>query len=185
MLFAQAGKQITGDLAKVSLITMVLVTIVMMLGLGSLKYGLIGIIPNLIPPLVIYGFWGAFIKDIDQGIAVTYSVALGIIVDDTVHIISKYMQQRKVGELPAQAIVVALENSAVALMNTTLFIGAGLCILGFGDYKPNATIGTIMAPIIFLALFFDLFLLPAILLFFDRRTPSAETCEVQLSQPTA
>jgi predicted RND superfamily exporter protein len=139
------------------------------MGLRSLRYGLLSLIPNLVPAVVVYGLWGIFVKDMSQAATVTYSVSLGLIIDDTVHILAKYVQERKRGEMPEQAIKNALENTATALIATTLIIGFGLIIISFATFKPNADLGIVMAPIVFLALFFDLLLLPGILLFVDRK----------------
>ena len=152
---------------KGSAFTIVVITLVLMLGLQSFKYGLLSLIPNLVPPLVIYGLWGIFIRDMSQAVTVTYSISLGIIIDDTVHILTKYIQERKDGNQPDLAIKSALENTAMALIATTFMIGIGLIIISFASFKPNSDLGLVMAPIVFLALFFDLFLLPGILLFID------------------
>jgi predicted RND superfamily exporter protein len=169
LLFAKAGQEIVAKMALASAFTILFITLVMIIGLRSIKYGLLSLIPNLVPPLVIYGFWGLFIKDVDQGLAVTYSLSLGLIIDDTVHIMAKYIKHRRLGFDPTAAVNKALEISAVALINTTLIICTGLLILTFGDFSPNANIAKIMAPIIFLALFFDLFMLPTILIYFDEK----------------
>jgi len=169
ILFARAGTQVLEAMKKGSVFTVIIITLVLMVGLRSFRYGLLSLIPNLVPPLVIYGLWGIFIRDMSQAATVTYSISLGLIIDDSVHILAKYIQERKSGELPEQAIKKALENTATALIATTLMIGMGLIIISFASFKPNSDLGLMMAPIIFLALFFDLFLLPGILLFFDNK----------------
>jgi predicted RND superfamily exporter protein len=169
ILFGRAGRQVLEAMKKGSVFTVVVITVILIMGLRSLRYGLLSLIPNLVPAVVVYGLWGIFVKDMSQAVTVTYAVSLGMIVDDTVHILAKYVQERKTGEMPEQAIRNALENTATALIATTLIIGFGLIIISFATFKPNADLGIAMAPIVFLALFFDLLLLPGILLFADRK----------------
>lgn len=169
IMFAHAGEETVNSMKIASLATILLITLSLIIGLGSLKYGLISLIPNLFPPLVVYGVWGIFIRDMNQAAAVTYSISLGLIIDDTVHILSKYVEQRKIGVSPEDAIRYSLENTLGALFLTTLMIGSGLTLLSFASFKPNAELGYIMTPIITLALLFDVFMLPGILLYLDKK----------------
>jgi predicted RND superfamily exporter protein len=169
IMFARAGKQILEAMKKGSVFTIAFITLVLILGLRSVKYGFLSLAPNLVPPVVVYGLWGIFVRDMSQAVTVTYSVSLGLIIDDSVHILAKYVQERRKGEMPEPAIQNALENTAMALIATTLMIGAGLIIISFATFRPNAELGRVMAPIIFLALLFDLFVLPGILLFLDEK----------------
>ncbi len=170
IMFAQSGRQVLKAMKKGSVFTIAFITLVLVLGLKSFKYGFLSLAPNMIPPVVIYGLWGIFVRDMSQAVMVTYSISLGLIIDDTVHVLTKYVQERNKGERPEQAIRKALENTATALMATTLMIGSGLILISFASFKPNAELGMVMAPIVFMALFFDLFLLPGILLYIDEKS---------------
>lgn len=169
ILFARQTGFIVEAMTKGSLVTILFVTLTIMLGIRSIRYGLISLIPNLVPALVVYGVWGMLVKEMNHAVAVTYSVSLGLIVDDTVHILSKYISQRRKGVSPEEAIYFTLENTATALIVTSVMIGGGLMIMAFATFLPNAQIGMVMAPIIFIALLFDLFLLPGLLLYFDKK----------------
>ncbi len=169
IMFAHQGEHVVVNAQKGSALTIVLITIALIIGLGSFKYGAISIIPNLVPAGVVYGLWGIFIKDMDAAVAITYSVSLGLVVDDTVHVLSKYVQERRKGVAPRLAIEYTLENTATALIVTTIMIAGGLSIMALASFQPNAVVGLIMAPIIVVALLFDLFVLPGILLFMDEK----------------
>lgn len=172
IMFAHQGEHVVNNAQKGAVITVLLITVALMLGLSSLKYGTLSMIPNLVPAGIIYGLWGIFIQDMDEAVAITYSVSLGLVVDDTVHVLSKYIQERRRGTPPRLAIGYTLENTATALIVTTIMIGGGLMIMSLADFQPNAVIGVIMAPIITVALLFDLFVLPGILLFIDEHLTS-------------
>lgn len=178
LMFAHLSNTIVTSMMNGSVITVIFVTLTLMLGLRSIRYGFISLIPNLIPAFVVYGVWGLLVKEMNQAVAVTYSVSLGLIVDDTVHILSKYISQRRAGVNAEAAIRYTLENTAVALIVTTVMVGTGLFIMTFASFAPNAQIGMIMAPIIVIALVFDLFFLPAMLLFLDREK-NTEASQVQ------
>mgnify|MGYP000679577640 CR=1 FL=1 len=169
IMFAHQGEHVVVNAQKGSALTVVLITIALIIGLGSFKYGAISMIPNLVPAGIIYGLWGMFIKDMDTAVAITYSVSLGLVVDDTVHVLSKYIQERRKGIAPKLAIEYTLENTATALIVTTIMIGGGLSIMALASFQSNAVVGLIMAPIIVVALLFDLFVFPGILLFLDEK----------------
>jgi len=169
ILFANAGQQVVSAMKIGVVFTIFFITGAMIIGLRSLRYGLLSLIPNLVPALVVYGAWGLLSGEVDQGVAVTYSLSLGLIVDDTVHVMAKYVKARRSGQGREQSMKSALESTAIALINTTLVIGAGLYILSFSAFEPNANISAIMAPIIFLALVFDLFVLPGLIVYIDEK----------------
>ena len=169
VMFAHQGEHVVVNAQKGAVLTVVLITIALIIGLKSFKYGAISMIPNLVPAGIIYGLWGIFIKDMDAAVAITYSISLGLVVDDTVHVLSKYIQERRKGIAPRLAIEYTLENTATALIVTTVMIGGGLAIMALAGFQPNAVVGLIMAPIIVVALLFDLFVLPGILLFMDEK----------------
>ncbi|OUS23726.1 hypothetical protein A9Q99_27200 [Gammaproteobacteria bacterium 45_16_T64] len=178
LMFAHQGESVVVNAQKGAAITILLITAALILGLGSLKYGIISMIPNLVPAGVIYGLWGIFVQEMDQAVAITYSISLGLVVDDTVHVLSKYIQERKRGISPRLAIEYTLENTATALIVTTVMIGTGLVIMACASFEPNAIVGLIMAPIIAIAVLFDLFVLPGILLFIDEKLTQTTEIEV-------
>lgn len=184
LMFAHLSSTIVSSMMNGSFFTVIFVTLTLMLGLKSFRYGLISLIPNLIPAFVVYGVWGLLVKEMNQAVAVTYSVSLGLIVDDTVHILSKYISQRRLGVNAEAAIRYTLENTAVALIVTTLMVGTGLFIMTFATFAPNAQIGMIMAPIIVIALLFDLFFLPSLLLFLDRERGTQTSRAREIDEPS-
>lgn len=167
LMYAKAGETTVEGIKKGFVITLLFVTLVMILGLRSIKYGLISLIPNLVPGLIIYGVWGILVGEFGQHVALAYAISLGIVIDDTAHILVKYIEGRKMGQPPEQAVKGSLENSAVAIIMTTLIFGGGILVLNLSSVMPMRDEGNVLAGIIFLALAFDLFVLPPLLIFFD------------------
>ena len=166
-LFANVGKQTVIGMQKGFVITLVFITIVMIISLGSIKYGLISLIPNLVPPLVIFGAWGLLNGQLGQHVAAAFAISLGVIIDDTTHILVKYIEGRKTGLDPRSAVNEALNNSALALIMTTLIFGLGFLVNNLGEFLPSRDQGNVLCAIFFFALIFDLFVLPALLILFD------------------
>jgi len=100
--------------------------------------------------------------------AVVVVLTLGIIVDDTVHFLSKYRHGREtLGLTPKMAIRHTFKTVGVALCITTSALVAGFLVLSLSGFARNADMGLMAAITISIALLVDLFLLPALLLWFD------------------
>ena len=167
LMFAHLGQQVIKSMIIGSFAALALVTGVLIFGLKSWRYGLISLIPNAFPALVVYGLWGLLVGEINQAAAVTFSVSLGIIVDDTVHILSKYIYRLKQGDSPESALHYTFTTTGTALIITSVVLTSGLLILAQSTFGINATIGAMVAPIIVFALIVDFFFLPALLVYFD------------------
>ena len=140
-----------------------------MLALRSVRYGLISMIPNSIPAFMAFGVWGLTVSQVNLAVAAVFSISLGILVDDTVHFISKYRRGREVKGLgPEESIRYAFSNVASALMVTTAVLVVGFSLLTLSDFNLNAMSGSLTAITIAIALIFDFLILPPVLMYFDK-----------------
>ncbi|MFV2057626.1 MAG: RND family transporter [Thiohalomonadales bacterium] len=147
---------------------LLLISVLIILSLRSLKIGIISLVPNLIPPTMAFGIWALLIGEVGFALAVGLGMTIGIIVDDTVHFLSKYLRARREKQLNAEdAIRYAFSNVGSALIITTVVLTAGFSVLMFSSFKLNFDLGLITALTIALALMVDFLLLPALLLKFD------------------
>lgn len=138
--------------------------------LRSWRIGIISLIPTLIPPIMAFGVWAIFIGEVGFALAVGLGMTIGIIVDDTVHFLSKYLRARREKKLSAEdALRYAFSNVGTALVTTTLVLTVGFSVLAFSTFKFNYDLGMITALTIAIGLIVDLLLLPALLLKFDTR----------------
>ncbi|MAG92454.1 MAG: hypothetical protein CMJ48_01705, partial [Planctomycetaceae bacterium] len=151
------------DLLRSFLSAFALVAIVMMLVLRSVRAGLLAMVPNLFPIVVVFGGMAWLGVPIDIGSVMTASVALGIAVDDTLHLIVWYRRAMSEGRCRVSAVEQTLRHSGRAMLQTTLICGLGLLVFAFADFVPTQRFGLLMAALLAAALLGDLILLPALL----------------------
>lgn len=151
-------------------IALVLISGCLFVALRSFKVGLISLLPNLMPPIYAFGIWAAIVGEVGMYSAVVVPTALGLIVDFTVHFLSKYMRARRErGEDPAEAVRYAFRTVGAALWISAFVLIAGFSALMFSDFIINSYLGIMTAMIIVIALITDFLLLPSALLFMERR----------------
>ena len=158
-----------------SLVALVLISFILCFALRNLKIGLISLIPNLVPAAMALGFWGYTVGVAGLSIAVVVAVTLGIVVDDTVHFLSKYLRARQEqGMSPSEAVVNTFETVGVALWITSVALIAGFLVLYWSGFKVNSEMGILTAVTIAFALIADFFLLPSVLMAADREQLQSE-----------
>ena len=146
------------------------ISLILIIALRRLDIGLISLLPNIIPATMAFGLWGLLVGEIGLGLSVVVSMTLGIVVDDSVHFISKYLRARDSFNMnPEAAIQHAFTTVGPAMWTTTIALVAGFLVLMLSDYRMSADMGLLSAITISLALIMDFLLLPAILLAADKR----------------
>ena len=174
ILYARLNDTISRQLLEGFTVSFLLITLTMLVGLRSVRYGLISIAPNLLPPAVVFGVWGLFVGQLSPYILMLFSISIGLVVDDSVHVLSKYMAARKAGEQPEEAVRYSLDKAGSAITITTAALAMGTFILVFSNTYYYQNVALMLTPIIVVALLLDLLFLPPLLVkldrFFDRRT---------------
>lgn len=125
-------------------------------------------IPNVAPILVVFMIMGLLGIWLDMATAMIASVAVGIAVDDTIHVYQGYTVRRARGATPVQALARTYHIAGRAVMSTSLILGAQFFILSASEFVPIAEFGLLMGVGIFAALVFDLLFLPAMLMLVAR-----------------
>lgn len=128
----------------------------------SLRYGLLSIMPNLVPIVLITGFMGWLNISLNVGTVMVASVALGIAVDDTIHFISRFRKER--GGLITEDLRKTLVHSGKAIISTSVINMVGFSILLLSSFKPTGYFGILIALTMFFALIGDIIFLPASIL---------------------
>jgi len=142
----------------------VLITIVMIILFRSVPITLISIIPNIIPMLAMAAIMGYFDILLRPPTAMTFAVAFGIAVDDTIHFLIRYrMELPGLGWHYRDANDKTIMTTGLAMTTTTGILVAGFLILIFSSFRPTADFGLLAASTIFVALIIDLTFLPALL----------------------
>ncbi|MYJ75148.1 MAG: MMPL family transporter, partial [Gammaproteobacteria bacterium] len=142
---------------------------ILLFALRSLRLGLISIVPNLLPAVLGFGVWGLTVAQVGLSLSVVVAMTIGIVVDDTVHFLSKYRRaQREYGRNAEESVRYAFDTAGRALLTTTVVLVAGFLIFAFSPFVPTAQVGILTAMVIGFALIADLTLLPALLTTRDR-----------------
>lgn len=150
-------------------IALVMISLLLIAALRSWRMGFISMIPNILPAIMAYGLWVVINGEIDTATSVVACLCLGIVVDDTVHFLSKYGYARTHLQLnPEQAIRYSFHTVGVALFITSVVLVSGFLVLEFSHFNPSASMGTLLALSIATALLIDFLLLPPLLLLLER-----------------
>jgi len=157
---------LTASLGSASVIIFLTLT----LAYRSLRVGLVSIIPNAFP-LVVTGTWLVWRKEsLELTSVCAFTVCLGIVVDDTIHFLSRYDEERRMAKNRHEAIRKAFGNVGAAMVMTTSVLVAGFGTVAFSDSRDHYIFASMGAITIAAALFGDLVMLPAMLACFAEKT---------------
>jgi predicted RND superfamily exporter protein len=182
LMFAHIGEKNMDSMIISMTVAMFLISILLIFALRSFRLGMISLIPNIGPAAVGFGIWALISGEINLGLSIVVSMTLGIIVDDTVHFLSKYQRARNDGQNAEQAIRYAFSSVGRAMTITTLVLCTGFSLLTLSAFRMNADMGMATAIIIFVALVVDFLFLPAFLLLADKREHDVAQVEPELVQ---
>ncbi len=167
LMFAHIGHRNIRAMLEGTLLALVLISLVLTIFLRSVRIGLLSLVPNLAPIGMGFGLWGLFVGEVGLALSVVGGMTIGIVVDDTVHFLSKYLRaRREQGATPEEAVRYAFHTVGTALWVTTLVLMLGFGVLALSDFKLNSGMGLLTAITIGLALLADFFFLPPLLMQF-------------------
>ena len=144
-------------------LALLLICAVMAVMLRSIPAALYAMLPNVMPVAMIFGLLGWAGIRVDIGTMITASVALGLAVDGTLHLVTWFRQLLRQGMSREEAVAKSLEHCAPALWQTSAAIGIGMLALYPVELLLISRFGWIMGGMIFAALWGDVVLLPALL----------------------
>ncbi len=169
LMFAHISKRNIFSMLSGTVWALILISLALIFALNSTKLGLISLLPNLIPATMAFGLWGLVVGEIGLAVSVVAAMTLGIVVDDTVHFLSKYEHARdKLGMHATDAVRYVFQAVGPALVSTSLILIAGFLILAMSGFAVNSDMGLLTAVTIVFALATDFLLLPTLLIKFDR-----------------
>lgn len=141
----------------------IIITVVMMISLGSWKTGLLAMIPNFTPICIVFGTLGWLDVPVDIGMMMTASIALGIAVDGTFHFLVHYQSRYREDKNSPAASRDALLQTGAPIFKAAVIAALGMLALTLSPFTPTARFGYMMATLLAAAVVGDLLLLPAIL----------------------
>jgi predicted RND superfamily exporter protein len=131
----------------------------------------VALVPNLIPIGMAFGFMGWFGIPLDAATVCLGSLALGIAVDDTIHVVTAYQDGKRQGLADLKALDGCFERVLPALVLTSVVIAIGFGALALSQFSLVRNLGLMTAGVVVVCLLADTLLLPALLV--RPRTPGA------------
>ncbi len=145
-------------------ITLLFLGIAMAIGLRSLRLGLLGLIPNVVPAVLLYGGLSLAGRPLSVGSAMIGSVLLGLTVDDSIHFLYRYREARKRGSSRRIATARSFRIAGRALLVTTLVEALGFLVCIVGSLESSREFAVLSSSTMAVALAADVIFLPSLLL---------------------
>ncbi|MEM6547464.1 MAG: MMPL family transporter [Pseudomonadota bacterium] len=146
------------------------ILVILTLAFRSIAVGALSLLANALPILAAFGAWALLVGTVGFSIAAVGAVAVGLVIDFTVHFLSKYYHARRgQGVSVEDALRYAFDTAGQAIFLTTLILAAGFAVLATSTFKLNADLGLLTALSIVLAMVVNFVLVPAILVLVGQR----------------
>lgn len=148
------------------LLALGIISVIMIVTLGSFQGGLLAMIPNMIPAVLSFGLMGLLGLPLDADTLLIAPIIIGIAVDDTIHFMTHYrIDLARTGSI-SEALISTIRDVGQAVMFTTMILALSFALLSFSGHLGMAKMGFFGAIAIFFALLCDLFLIPAMIIVF-------------------
>jgi len=156
----------------------VLIGFLMAILFRSFKMVIISLIPNFIPLLFTASIMGYFGIPIKPSTILVFSIAFGISVDDTIHFLAKFRQELKHNSHDfRRCILVALRETGISMIYTSIVLFFGFLVFAFSEFGGTKALGVLVSLTLLIAMFANLLILPALLLFMERRMTNKALAE--------
>ena len=149
-------------------IAMSIVSLLLIFEFRSLRLGLLSLVPNFLPAIAAMGVWGYAAGAVSIAASLVTAIAFGIVVDDTIHLLSKYQKSRAEGKSAAEAIAPTFGLVGRPLLTTTLIFALGFLVFGVSGLSTNQTLGLLVGLMVIIAVVADFLLFPPLLMVLDK-----------------
>jgi predicted RND superfamily exporter protein len=179
LMFAHIGQRNIISMLEGIFWALILISLIFGIAQKSIRYALYSLLPNLLPASAAFGVWAIIDGQVGLALSVVAGMTLGIVVDDTIHFLSKYRYARVNKSLRTpEAIHQTFQGVGQALWITTCVLVAGFMVLAQSSFLINADLGLLTAITLVIALLVDFLFLPALLLLFDAKSTSKPSSKV-------
>ena len=184
VMFTYISERNVRNMITGTIIAVLAIALIMAFALQSFRLGILSLIPNGLPILTTFGAWALLVGNVGFSVATVASIALGIVVDDTVHFLSKYVRARNERGLSIEnSIRYAFDRVGTAIAVNTVILSAGFFVMTTSAFKMNVDLGLMTILSICFALILDFLLLPALLLLGRRKQTETEPYSTALPAP--
>ena len=165
VMFSFISERNIQGMLRDNVMAVVLIGLIMIFSLGSFWLGAMSLIPNALPILMTFGVWALVVGELGMAAATVSATALGLVVDSTVHFLTKYLRaRREMGLDRPAAIHYSYRMVGLAIVANSLILAMGFAVLSFSAFRVNSQLGLLTAIAIVIALAVDFFLLPSLLM---------------------
>lgn len=169
IIFAHLSNKNIHGMLRGTITAMLLISLSLIIIFKSFQMGLISLVPNFIPAAMSFGLWGYLVGYVGIASSVVTAIAFGIIVDDTIHFLTKYLRGRRDGLPASDAIRSTFRTVGHALWTTTIVLAAGFLVFTTSGFELSWSLGYLVTITILIALAADFLLLPPLLLALDKK----------------
>ena len=169
IVFAHLSLRNINSMLRGTILAMALISFILIWIFKSVRIGLLSLLPNFIPAIMSFGLWGYIVGNVGIASSVVIAVVFGIVVDDTIHFLSKYLKARRKKLDAPEAVRYAFRTVGHALWTTTTVLSAGFLVFATSGFQVSWALGLLVTITIIFALVADFLLLPALLITIDRR----------------
>ena len=174
LLFAHIGNRNIQEMLKGVFSGVLVVWLIFVIAFRSIPLSIIGTVANFVPSLATLGVWAIINGEVGMAVATVASVTFGVVVDDTIHMLTTYARlRREEGRSAEEAVRGAFEIVGPGMIAMTLALSAGFACLSFSGFQINSWMGMMAAATILIAVLFDLLFIPSVLLIFDKKQRAA------------
>ena len=168
IVFAHLSQRNIESMLTGTIVAMALISLILVFVLRSVRVGLISLVPNFLPAAISLGLWGYLVGRVGLAGSVMTAIAFGIVVDDTIHFLTKYLKARGEGLSAPEAVRNAFRTVGYALWTTTAMLALGFLVFASSGFEISWALGLLVTLTISFALLADFLLLPPLLMAFDR-----------------
>ena len=169
VVFAHLSLRNINSMLRGTITAMALISFILIWIFKSVRVGLLSLLPNFIPAIMSFGLWGYLVGHVGIASSVVIAVVFGIVVDDTIHFLSKYLKARREGLPAPEAVRYTFNTVGHALWTTTAVLSAGFLVFATSGFEVSWALGLLVTTTIIFALVADFLLLPTLLIAIDRR----------------
>ena len=185
VMFTYISERNMQNMIAGTILAIAAIALIMMFALRSVRLGVLSLVPNGLPILTTFGAWALLVGEVGFSVATVASISLGIIVDDTVHLLSKYVRARDERGLTVEdSIRYAFRNVGTAIVVNTIILTAGFLVMTTSAFKMNVDLGLMTVLAIVFALILDFLFLPALLLLGKRDQEPRVAGQLELQAST-
>ncbi|MDE0007584.1 MAG: MMPL family transporter, partial [Gammaproteobacteria bacterium] len=169
IVFAHLSQRNIESMLRGTILAMALISLILVVVFKSVRLGLASLLPNFVPAAMAFGLWGYLVGQVGLAASVVTAMAFGIIVDDTIHFLSRYLRARRENLAPPEAVRAAFRRVGPALWTTTAILSLGFLVFATSGFALSWALGLLITITILFALLADFLLLPPLLMAIDRR----------------